>query len=162
VASGGTYSREVLNREARHRYEILQHFEAGIVLQGTEIKSFRGGDAQIADAFVRIGDGHRPILINAHIDEYHHGTDANHVPKRQRYLLLHRKEIERLRSAQDREGMSIIPLRMYLKKGLAKLDIAICKGKRAYDKRRALKQRVEKREIQRALVARQRGLSGRR
>jgi SsrA-binding protein len=143
---------EVVNRKASHRYAFIQHFEAGIVLQGTEVKSFRAGLAQISEAFVRISRGGAPVLINAHIDEYAHGTDANHVPARQRNLLLHKKEIDKLRASQEQEGMSIIPIRMYMKHGLVKLDIALCKGKDLRDRRRELKQRTESREVERALA----------
>jgi SsrA-binding protein len=145
-------SREVVNRKAGFRYTLLQHFEAGIALQGTEVKAFRGGSAQISDAFVRINRAGVPVLLNAHIDEYAHGTDANHTPTRPRSLLLHKKEIDKLRAAQEKDGMSIIPIRMYLKHGLVKVDIALCKGKDMRDRRRELKQRTESREIERAMA----------
>ncbi|MDR0428455.1 MAG: SsrA-binding protein SmpB [Puniceicoccales bacterium] len=154
MAAGEMKVREVSNRKAYHRYEVMQRFEAGIVLQGTEVKSFRDGLAQIEDAFVRIDRNGVPVLLNAHIDEYHHGTDANHLPKQPRRLLLHRKEIEKLRGRQEIGGMAIIPLRMYLKKGMVKVEIALCKGKSLHDKRRALRERVENREAQRELARR--------
>jgi SsrA-binding protein len=148
----GDFFREVVNRKVGYRYTLLQHFEAGIVLQGTEVKAFRAGSAQIGDAFVRINRNSIPVLLNAHIEEYSHGTDANHAPTKPRNLLLHRSEIDKLRSAQEKDGMSIVPTRMYLKHGLVKVDIALCKGKDTRDRRRELKQRAESREIDRALA----------
>ncbi|MDR0727821.1 MAG: SsrA-binding protein SmpB [Puniceicoccales bacterium] len=146
------YSCEIVNRKAGYRYTLLQHFEAGIVLQGTEIKAFRAGSAQIGDAFVRINREGVPVLLNAHIDEYSHGTDANHAPTRPRNLLLHKKEINKLRAAQEMDGMSIVPTRMCLKHGLVKVDIALCKGKDMRDRRRELKKRTESREVARAIA----------
>jgi SsrA-binding protein len=143
---------EIVNRKVGYRYTILQHFEAGIVLQGTEVKAFRAGSAQISDAFVRINRAGIPVLLNAHIDEYSHGTDANHMPTRLRSLLLHKSEIDKLRAGQEKEGMAIIPTHMYLKHGLVKVDIALCKGKDMRDRRRELKQRTEFREIGRAIA----------
>jgi SsrA-binding protein len=141
---------EVVNRRAAHDYSIGEKFSAGLVLKGTEVKSCRGGYAQISEAFVRIEKGKYPILYHAHIDEYSHGTDANHEPLRPRSLLLHRKEIHRLRMAVEREGMAIVPLRLYWAHGLVKIDIAICKGKHLYDKRQDLKKAAEIRESARS------------
>jgi SsrA-binding protein len=143
---------EIVNRKAGYRYTLLQHFEAGVVLQGTEVKAFRAGSAQISDAFVRINREGVPLLLNAHIDEYSHGTDANHVPSRPRSLLLHKKEIDKLRAAQEKDGMSIIPTRMFLKHGLVKVDVALGKGKDMRDRRRELKRRTESREVARAMA----------
>jgi SsrA-binding protein len=144
--------REVVNRKVSFRYTLLQHFEAGIVLQGTEVKAFRAGSAQISDAFIRISRTGIPVLLNAHIEEYAHGTDANHAPTRPRNLLLHKKEIGKLRASQEKDGMSIVPTRMYLQHGLVKVDIALCKGKDMRDRRRELKQRTESRELARAMA----------
>ncbi|MDR2677106.1 MAG: SsrA-binding protein SmpB [Puniceicoccales bacterium] len=148
----GAQFQAVVNRKAGFRYTLLQHFEAGVALQGTEVKAFRAGSAQIGDAFVRINRKGVPMLLNAHIDEYAHGTDANHAPTRPRNLLLHKREIDKLRAAQEKDGMSIIPTRMYLKHGLVKVDIALCKGKDMRDRRRELKQRTESREVERAMA----------
>jgi SsrA-binding protein len=147
----------VENRKAGHRYEILERFEAGIVLQGTEIKAIRVGRAQISEAFIRMDRTGRPQLHGAHIDEYSHGTDANHVPTRPRWLLLHRREIDRLRVATEREGMAIVPLRLYFKHGLVKVEIALCKGKLQRDRRQDLRKAVEMREAERAIANRIRG-----
>lgn len=142
--------KEIRNSKAFHKYFVGQKFEAGIVLQGTEVKSIRGGKAQITEAFVKIEKGNA-VLYHAHIDEYEFGSDANHNPTRPRRLLLHRREIEKLRKATEVGGETIIPLRMYITHGLVKLEVALCKGKKLYDKREDLKKKVANREAQRAL-----------
>ena len=148
---------EVVNRKLPFRYAVRERLEAGLVLQGTEVKSYRAGQAQIAEAHVRLDRSGEVFLINAHIAAYSHGTDANHDPTRPRKLLLHRKEIVRLRTAQEREGMALVPARLYLAHGLVKVTVAICKGKKLRDKRQDLRRATELREAERALNARQRG-----
>lgn len=150
-----TRTQEIRNSRAFHRYNVGEKFEAGIVLQGTEVKSARLGKAQIAEAFVRI-EGPNAILYNAHIDEYAFGNLNNHVPTRPRRLLLHRKQLEQLRHSMEAEGYSLIPIKMYFKGGLIKIAIALCKGKKLYDKREELKKKAHDRDVERAMKDRQR------
>lgn len=142
--------KEVRNSKASHKYFIGQKFEAGIALKGTEVKSIRAGKGQISEAFVRIEAGNG-ILYNAYIDEYAFGTDSKHNPTRPRRLLLHKKEIEKLRSGVETQGETIVPIRMYLKHGLIKLEIALCKGKKLFDKREDMKRKTASRETERIL-----------
>lgn len=142
--------REIRNSKAFHEYFVEETFEAGIELLGTEVKSIRMGKAQISDAFVRVEKG-QAILYHAHIDEYAFGNIHNHNPLRPRRLLLHKREIRDIQSASQAQGMSVIPLRMYIKHGLIKLEIAICKGKKLYDKRETLKKKMAMREAEKAL-----------
>lgn len=144
--------REIRNAKASHKYIIGQKFEAGIKLTGTEVKSIRLGKAQIAEAFVRVEQGNA-ILYHAHIEEYAFGNRQNHNPTRPRRLLLHKKEIEKLQSAVEKGGDTIVPLKLYLKHGLVKIEIALCKGKQLYDKREDLKRKTALREADRALKA---------
>lgn len=141
---------EIRNSRVGRDYEIGDKFDAGIALQGTEVKSIRAGLCQIRDGFVRV-KGSDAYLHNVHVDEYVFGNDNNHKISRPRQLLLHRREIDKLRGAQDMGGKSIIPLKIYGKGGLIKVQIAICKGKRNYDKRQAIKKREQMREIERSL-----------
>lgn len=145
----------IVNRKARHRYSIDRTFEAGIVLQGTEVKSFRDGQAQIAEAFIRLNSRDEPMLYNAHIPTYRYGTDANHEPLRPRKLLLHRREVAILKQGSQKAGLTIVPLEMYLRRGLIKLSIGLCRGKNLRDKRQDLKRAVEMREAERAIANRQ-------
>lgn len=147
--------KEVRNSKASHKYFIGQKFEAGLVLQGTEVKSIRAGKAQISEAFVRIEKGNA-ILYNSHIDEYAFGSDSQHNPTRPRRLLLHKKEIKKLQTAVDLGGETIIPIRMYLTHGLIKIEIAICKGKKLFDKREDMKRKTTSRETERILKTRTR------
>ncbi len=140
--------KEVRNARARHDYFIDETLEAGIALTGTEVKSVRQGTVQINDAFVRIDRG-IPILYHAHIAPYALGTSANHNPYRPRKLLLHRNEIRKFEQAIQSGGRTIIPLRMYFQKGLVKVEIALCRGKKQYDKREDLRKEVDLRETQR-------------
>lgn len=144
---------EIRNKKASHDYFIGDTYEAGIVLTGTEIKSLRAARAQINDAFVRIDRG-EAWLWNAHINEYEFGNRENHSPTRTRKLLLHKKEILKLKSATDSGGVSIIPLKLYFKKSLAKLLIAVCTGKKLYDKREDLKKKDDERAMRRATAFR--------
>jgi SsrA-binding protein len=138
------------NRKARHDYFILDTYEAGIVLHGSEIKSIRAGQISIKQAYVRV-DGEEAWLIDAHIAPYDQAGHFNHDPRRPRKLLLHKKQIHRLWDAVRQKGVTIIPLRVYLTDGLAKVEIAVAKGKRQYDKRRTIRKRDTEREIERHL-----------
>ena len=138
------------NRKARHDYYLLDTYEAGLVLQGSEIKSIRAGQISLKEAYVRV-DGEQAWLVNAHIAPYDPASRENHDPTRDKKLLLHKKEIEKLWNEVRQKGTTIIPLRVYLSRGRAKLEIAVAKGKRHYDKRQAIKERDAQREINRAL-----------
>lgn len=136
------------NRKARHHYFLLEHFEAGIVLKGSEIKSIRAGQISLAEAYVRV-DGGEAWLVDAHVAPYEQAGIFNHDPIRPRKLLLHRKEILHLWEQVRQKGVTIVPLRVYLKEGRAKVEIAIAKGKKLYDKRQAIAKRDAQREIER-------------
>jgi SsrA-binding protein len=138
------------NRRARHDYHIEDTVEAGLVLTGTEVKSLRAGRASLNEAFAQITDGEM-WLHGLHIPEYTQGTWNNHAPRRTRKLLLHRKEIDRLASEVAERGFTIVPLSLYFSGGRAKVELALARGKRAYDKRQDLAQRDAAREVDRAL-----------
>lgn len=141
----------VSNRKATYDYEILETFEAGIVLLGSEIKSLRNHGGSLQDAYVDVR-AEEVTLLNSSIAPYSHGGVFNHEDKRPRKLLLHKREIEKLRRLVQEKGLAVIPLSIFLnKKGIAKVRIAIAKGKKAYDKREALKEKDDKRAMQRAL-----------
>ncbi|MCL1991227.1 MAG: SsrA-binding protein SmpB [Defluviitaleaceae bacterium] len=140
------------NKKARHDYFVEDTYEAGLVLTGTEIKSVRSRGVQIVDAFVRIKAG-EAFVHHMHIAEFKGGNRFNHVPDRTRKLLLHKKELSKLTGIQQQTGYSLIPLKVYLKGGYAKLLIGVCKGKKNYDKRQALKEKDAKRDIEKALKA---------
>ncbi len=140
------------NRQAFHNYFIGDRFEAGLVLRGTEVKSLRAGKANLKDAFARL-QGREMFLHNCHISPYSHGTDANHEPLRTRKLLLHRREIDRLGQKLATGGQTLIPLRLYLARGRVKVELALAKGKKLWDKRSAIREREQKKEA-RAAVAR--------
>jgi SsrA-binding protein len=142
--------REVRNVRAHRDYFIDESLEVGIVLQGSEVKSIRHGAAQINDAFVRIDKG-VPVLYHAHIPEYAFGTSSNHAPYRPRKLLLHAREIRKWEQAIQGGGRTIIPLRMYFKDALVKVEIALARGKRHYDKREDLKRDADLMEARRSL-----------
>ena len=142
------------NRKARHEYFLLDEFEAGIALKGSEIKSIRAGQVSLAEAYIRI-DGKNAWLVDAHIAPYEQANRNNHDPRRQRQLLLHKKEIRKLWEAIRLKGVTIVPTRIYLKKGYAKVEIAIAKGKKLYDKRRELARRESEREIDRQINKRE-------
>jgi len=144
---------EIRNRKASHDFFIGETFEAGIALSGTEIKSLRQGKAQINDAFARVERG-EVFLYQAHITEYDFGNINNHVPTRPRKLLLHKREILKLKSATDSGGVAIIPLKIYFKKALAKILIAVCTGKKTFDKREDIKKKEAMQETRRAMSAR--------
>lgn len=138
------------NRQARFRYTILRSVEAGIALIGTEVKSLRDGKAQLRDAYGRVKNG-EAFLFNCHISPYGHGRVEEQDPLRVRKLLLHRREILRLERDTERAGLTLVPLRFYLKNGKIKLEIAVAQGKKLYDKREAKKKRIQQREADRAL-----------
>jgi SsrA-binding protein len=144
------------NRKARHDYAILDTFEAGIALTGTEVKSLRAGRASLVDAFAQEKDG-EIFLYGLHVPEYAQGTWTNHEPRRTRKLLLNRYEIDRLIGKIRESGLTLVPLSMYFSDGWAKVEIALARGKRSYDKRQALAQRDAEREITRALGRRGKG-----
>lgn len=149
----------VSNRRARREYFIEDKYEGGLVLTGSEIKSLRAGRANLQDSYVTIRDG-EAWLVNSHIAPYKQASDQNHEPKRDRKLLLHRREIDRLAGKVHAKGYTIIPLRLYLRDNRAKAEIALAKGKKLYDKRADLAKRQAERDIERAL-RRRRGRSGR-
>lgn len=136
------------NRKAKHEYFLLDTYEAGIVLQGSEIKSIRAGQISLAQAFVSVKDG-EAWLMNAHVAPYSEASTFNHDPVRPRKLLLHASEIRKLEDKVRQKGGTIIPLRVYLKDGLAKVEIALAKGKRHFDKRQEIARRDSQREIDR-------------
>lgn len=138
------------NREAFFNYEIHETFEAGLSLQGTEVKSLRANGATLRDSYVTITSG-EAFMINASIAPYQFGNIHNHEERRSRKLLLHKKEIEKLRKAADIQGFTIVPLAIYEKKGLFKVSIGIARGKKLYDKREAIKTRDENRHIAKTL-----------
>lgn len=138
------------NRKALHDYFVEDHYEAGIVLTGTEIKSVRAARVNLRDGYVLIKNG-EAWLVNVHISPYDFGNRENHEPRRERKLLLHRREIRKLQSKVSERGWTIVPLAMYLKNGRAKLEIALARGKRLYDKRDAVAERDADRELRRAL-----------
>jgi SsrA-binding protein len=142
------------NRKARHEYFIRETYEAGLELRGTEIKSIRAGQISLAEAYVRV-DGQQAWLVDAHIAPYDQASHFNHEPRRPRRLLLHRSEITRLWNEVRQQGLTIIPLQVYLKDGRAKLEIATAKGKKLYDKRAAIAERDAKREIERQVRRRE-------
>ena len=143
------------NRKARHDYFIEDRFEAGIVLRGSEIKSVRAGRVSLRESYVAT-DGEEAWLVNAHIAPYDPASRLNHEPRRRRKLLLHKREIYKLHNGVQHKGYTIIPLTMYLKSGKAKIEIALARGKRQYDKRREIAKRDAEREMSRSLGRRRR------
>jgi SsrA-binding protein len=141
------------NRKAYHDYFIEETFEAGISLLGTEVKALREGKANLKDSYVIIKND-EAFLLNCHIGPYSHGNILNHEPLRTRKLLLHRREIERLRGKSQQRGYTIVPLKIYFKNNRAKLEIGLARGKRLFEKREAIKEREAKREIAKALRTR--------
>ncbi|MFE8702254.1 SsrA-binding protein SmpB [Cytobacillus sp. FJAT-54145] len=142
------------NKKAYHDYFVEETYEAGIVLQGTEIKSIRGGRVNLKDSYAQIKNG-EVFLVGMHISPYEQGNRYNHDPERTRKLLLHKKEISKLIGETKVAGYSLVPLKLYLKNGFAKLLIGLAKGKKNYDKREDLKKKEAKREIERAFRGRQ-------
>ncbi|WP_329317507.1 SsrA-binding protein SmpB [Streptomyces sp. NBC_01537] len=148
------------NKKARHDYHIMDTFEAGLVLTGTEVKSLRQGRASLVDGFGQL-DGGEAWLHNVHIPEYTQGTWTNHTARRKRKLLLHRAEIEKLVQKTQESGHTIVPLALYFKDGRAKVEIALAKGKKEYDKRQTLREKQDRRETDRAISAVKRRERGR-
>jgi len=146
------------NRKARHNYSILDTYEAGIQLVGTEVKSLREGQASLADAFATVDDG-EIWLRNLHIPEYHHGTWTNHPPRRNRKLLLHRKEIDNLVGKVRDGNLTLVPLSLYFSEGKVKVELALARGKQAHDKRQDMAKRDAQREVTRELGRRAKGMS---
>ena len=143
------------NRKARHEYFLLDSYEAGISLLGSEIKSIRAGQISLAEAYVQV-DGREAWLMDAHIAPYIQASLYNHEPRRARKLLLHKNEIQRLWNEVRKKGVTIVPTKVYLKEGKAKVEIALAKGKKQYDKREA----IAKRDMQRELERRERHIKG--
>jgi SsrA-binding protein len=141
------------NRKARHEYQLLEKFEAGVVLTGTEVKSLRQGGATLQQSYADVRNG-EVWLVGAHIAEYVQGNNANHEPDRERKLLLHRREIEDLDSKVREKGLTLIPTRMYFKDGKAKVELALARGKETRDKRRDIAKRDADRQIERELKSR--------
>jgi SsrA-binding protein len=146
------------NRKARHNYSILDTFEAGVALMGTEVKSLRDGQASLADAFATVDDG-EIWLRNVHIPEYHHGSWTNHAPRRNRKLLLHRSQIDTLIGKIRDGNLSLVPLSLYFTEGKVKVELALARGKQAHDKRQDLAKRDAAREITRELGRRSKGMT---
>ncbi|MET8807162.1 SsrA-binding protein SmpB [Streptomyces sp. NPDC004546] len=147
------------NKKARHDYHILDTYEAGLVLMGTEVKSLRQGRASLVDGFVQLTD-HEAWLHNVHVPEYSQGTWTNHSARRKRKLLLHRAEIDKLESKSQETGHTIVPLALYFKDGRAKIEIALARGKKEYDKRQTLREKQDRREADRAMAAARRKQRG--
>lgn len=137
-----------VNRKAEHEYFIVQRIEAGIVLVGTEVKSLRENKVNLSDAYAAIRDG-EVWLINAHISEYKQGNILNHEPLRKRKLLLNKREIRKLKTKIEERGFTLIPLRLYIRKGKIKVEVGVAKGKRKYDKREAIARKDRQREVDR-------------
>jgi SsrA-binding protein len=143
------------NRKARHLYQFYDTYEAGLVLVGSEIKSIRAGRVSLQEGFVLFENG-EAWLVNVHIAPYDPASRQNHEPRRRRKLLLHRREIDRLQGRTQEKGYTVVPTRLYLKDGRAKIEIALARGKKLYDKRQTLAKRDSKRQVERALKERYR------
>jgi SsrA-binding protein len=143
------------NRRAHHDFDILETHEAGLVLQGTEVKSLREGHADLKEAYARV-EGDEAWLLGCHISPYTQGNRANHDPLRPRKLLLHRGEIDRLLGRIMEKGLTLVPLRLYFKQGRAKVELGLARGRKTLDKRHAIREREERREVARALRERTR------
>ena len=146
----------VSNRRAHHDYHILEKFEAGIELRGTEVKSLRGGHMVLKDSYADIIDG-QLFLVGAHISPYEQGTAWNHEPERTRRLLMHRREIDRLDAQVSEKGLTLVPLSVYFKEGRAKIELGLCRGKQTIDKRHSIREREVKREMDRAVKSVRKG-----
>lgn len=142
-----------VNRKARSDYEILESFEAGMSLRGTEVKSLREGRMNLKDSYAKVQDG-EVFLVNAHISPYSHGNIQNHDPLRERKLLLHKHEIKRLRGKTEERGLTLVPLKVYFAHGKAKVELGLARGRKQYDKRDQIKKRESAREAERELKSR--------
>ena len=143
------------NRKAFHNFSILETYEAGLVLRGTEVKSLREAQVNFKDCYATIDNG-EAWLIGCYITPYHHGSDANHDPERKRKLLLHRREIGRLLGKVAERGLTLVPLRLYFKEGRAKIELGLARGKKLHDKRATIRERDERREVAKEARDRQR------
>ena len=143
------------NRKAFHNFSILETYEAGLVLRGTEVKSLREAQVNFKDCYATI-DNDEAWLIGCHISPYHHGSDANHEPDRKRKLLLHKREIARLLGKVAERGLTLVPLRLYFKDGRAKIELGLARGKKLHDKRATLRERESRREMEKESRARSR------
>ncbi|MGA1197015.1 MAG: SsrA-binding protein SmpB [Candidatus Latescibacterota bacterium] len=143
----------VQNRKARHDYDIIDTYEAGLVLHGTEVKALREGRANLKDSYARV-EGNEAFLHKIHISEYLQANRFNHEPERKRKLLLHKKEIDRLRIRAEEKGLTLIPLKMYFKRGKAKVELGVARGKKQYDKRHDIAKRDSQRALDQALKSR--------
>ena len=159
-SSGKAGTKQIIatNRRARHNYAIIDTYEAGIALVGTEVKSLRDGHASLADAFATVDDG-EVWLRNVHIPEYHHGSWTNHAPRRNRKLLLHRRQIDNLVGKIRDGNLTLVPLSMYFSEGRVKVELALARGKQAHDKRQDIAKRDSQREVIRELGRRAKGMS---
>ncbi len=147
VQSAGEVRTIVVHKRARHRYEVITTYEAGIALTGTEVKTLRDGKVSIDEAFGRI-DGDEAYLVGAYIQEYTHGNRQNHDPTRKRKLLLRRRELRKIKAKVEQRGFTLVPLSMYWSdRGLAKVELGVCRGKRSSDKRQQLKKKETEREL---------------
>jgi SsrA-binding protein len=155
VAERGDFKILSDNRSAGHDYHLLDRYEAGLVLTGTEVKSAKNGKIQLKESYAEVNDN-EAWLLNAHISEYSHGNIMNHTPVRKRKLLLHRSEIEKLRSETREKGLTIVPTKLYLKGGRIKIEIATAKGKKFHDKREAIKAKEMQAEAKAAIGRRAR------
>ena len=142
------------NRKARFEYEIQKTMEVGIALQGTEVKSIRAGQINLAESYCRVDDNMQIYLMNAHISQYDFGNRHNHDPLRPKCLLLHRSEIRRLYGQVKEQGLTLIPLKIYLKGGIIKMELALGRGKKLYDKRQTMKKQDAQRDVERVLSER--------
>ncbi|HEX5830098.1 MAG TPA: SsrA-binding protein SmpB [Gemmatimonadaceae bacterium] len=141
------------NRRARHDYEILETWEAGLVLTGTEVKSLRAGKANLSDAYGIVKDG-EIWLLNLHISPYEQGNQFNHDPTRTRKLLLHKREIRRMIGSVERQGLTLVPLELYFRRGVAKVTLGLARGKKTHDKRADLRRKDDEREMARVMKVR--------
>ena len=140
----------VRNKELRFKYEVIETHEAGLELKGTEVKSLRAGAVNLKDSYCRFKE-HELFVVGMHIAPYSHGTHANHDPERPRKLLMHKRELVRLKSKVMEKGLTIVPARIYFKNGRAKMEIALVKGKKLFDKRAEAKRKEQRREMERAI-----------
>lgn len=145
------------NRKARFNFEVEDTFEVGISLMGSEVKSLRGGKANLSDSYAKFRDGEL-FLVDAHISPYDQAGRESHEPLRQRKLLLHKRELKKLVGKVVERGFSLVPLKLYFKSGKVKVELALARGKKAYDKREAIKKKDERRELERMVKYRQRGM----
>jgi len=145
----------ISNRRARHEYEVLDSFEAGVVLRGSEVKSLRQGNASLQDSYAYVKDS-EVWLSGMHINPYEQASILNHDPRRERKLLLHKKEIRKLIGKTSEKGLTLIPLKVYFRSGLAKVELGLCRGKKSYDKRAAIAKRETEREMRRQFSHRDR------